>query len=84
MMSLESLVTIVRDEADTIINYNKLLENTDCAKCRRLIEHIIGEEFSHIGECLYAISVIKPDYHDKVIDGQAEAKEIFEAHEPML
>ena len=84
MMSLESLVTIVRDEADTIIHYNRLLKDTECVKCKRLIEHIIGEEFSHIGECLFAISKLHPDYYDKVIDGQVEAKEIFEAHEPML
>ena len=84
MMSLESLVTIVRDEADTIIHYNRLLKDTECVKCKRLIEHIIGEEFSHIGECLFAISKLNPDYYDKGVDGQVEAKEIFETHEPML
>lgn len=84
MMSLESLVTIVRDEADTVVNYKRLINDTDCAKCRRLIEHIIEEEFAHIGESLFAISKLYPNYYDKIIDGEEEAREIFESHEPML
>lgn len=84
MMSLEPLITIVRDEADTILNYSKLLEETECIKCKRLIEHIIGEEFAHIGECMYAISKLEPEYYAEYLGGHAEAQEVFDSHEPML
>lgn len=83
-MNIEPLVTIIRDEADTILNYTKLIDETECVRCKRLIEHIIGEEFSHIGECIYAISKLNPDYYDKYVDGMAESQEIFSEYEPML
>lgn len=84
MSSYDSLLTIIRDEADTIVKYRELLEDTECPECIRLINHIIEEEVEHIGEAMYMLQRISPDFKNAYVDGGYEADALIHSHEPML
>lgn len=84
MSSYDSLLAIIRDEADTIIEYRKLLEDTECPECVRVINHIIEEEAAHIGEAMYMLQRISPEFKNAYLDGEYEADALIHSHESML